>query len=406
MEQDDNRFQEREHPYSLVPEEAESENTGDAANGDDGYSLPLSAKAEGKDAPPLSAPAAPGKNGGKTYYRQPPREWRRIPQAEERIGVKSLTEGAMMAAVAVVLAVIAVYVPVLNLAALLLFPLPATVLVLRRGVKMGVLVTAVVFLLTLIFFGLAQSVALLLQCGLLGLFLGYCFRYGKGPLFTLAIATVIAAFGALANMALSLYVMGMPWQSIGDEIGMMVREYAAALQSVGGESLFTAGGMTAEEGVEYFTALMQKLLPAVFILSSMLMAMLCYLIYSKVLRRMRYHIPSLPPFSQWRMDWRFSWGVIAGLLCAWVGSQAHLPWLNTVGVNILYIFFPILLICGFSCVVWIWKKLRIHTFVLVILIIIWIQFFAYVCILLALIGAFDPLLDFRSRLNKQEEEKR
>ncbi len=404
MGQDDNRFQEREHPYSLVPEEEQQENIDDKKEQaqDDDYSLPLSAKYEQKESAPLFHP--PEKTE-KVYYRQPKVEWRNIPKSDGRIGVKALTEAAMMAAIAVVLAVVGAYIPILNVVGVILFPLPITILVLRRGVKIGVIDTIVIFMLTLMLLGIAQSVVLMIQGGLLGLFLGYCFRYEKTPLFSLAIATVIAAFGALVNVVLSLYVAGMPWEAISGQISMMVEEYVAILQSQGFESMLTAGGMTVEEYIEYTVGFMQKLLPAMFILASMFMAMLCYIIFSKVLRRLRYNIPQLPPFPLWRMDWRFTWGVIVGLLCSWAGTQLQWTWLNTIGVNILYIFFPILLVCGFSCVVWLWKKLRIHTFVLILLIFIGLQFFAYICILLAFIGAFDPILDFRSRLNKQEEEK-
>ena len=46
---------------------------------------------------------------------------------------RSLTEGGILAAVMVVLAVAAVYVPLLGILAVLLWPLPAAILIVRHG---------------------------------------------------------------------------------------------------------------------------------------------------------------------------------------------------------------------------------------------------------------------------------
>ncbi|MEG1537371.1 MAG: YybS family protein [Clostridiales bacterium] len=372
---------------------------------EDDYSLPLSAKKERE-----------AFERGENYHQQqeqytaappPPKEkeWKIIPEAEDKITVKALVEGAMMAAIAFVLALISVYIPLLNIVGILLFPLPMAILVLRHGVKMGTIGTVVVFVLTAVLLGIAQAFMLIIQGGVLGLFLGYCFRRRKGPLFSLGIATMIAAVGTVAGITLSVFVSGLPFSSLTSQIEVMVNQYVAIFQAQGMESALIPPGMTAKEFIILMTETMQRLLPAIMIIASMGMALLCYIIFSKILRRLRYDIPQLPPFPSWRIDWRFAWGLIVGLLCAWLGSRFSVMWLSNFGVNILYAFFPVLFICGLSLTVWLFKKLHFNMMVNILFIFLAMMFFNYVCMLLVLAGVFDPLVDFRSRLNKYMEGK-
>ena len=60
---------------------------------------------------------------------------------------RSLTESGILAAVLVVLAIVAVYVPILGIVAVLLWPLPVTVLIVRHGFRWGVMALAVASLL-------------------------------------------------------------------------------------------------------------------------------------------------------------------------------------------------------------------------------------------------------------------
>ncbi|MEG1997745.1 MAG: DUF2232 domain-containing protein, partial [Clostridiales bacterium] len=265
--------------------------------------------------------------------------------------------------------------------------------------------TVVVFVLTAVLLGIAQAFMLIIQGGVLGLFLGYCFRRRKGPLFSLGIATMIAAVGTVAGITLSVFVSGLPFSSLTSQIEVMVNQYVAIFQAQGMESALIPPGMTAKEFIILMTETMQRLLPAIMIIASMGMALLCYIIFSKILRRLRYDIPQLPPFPSWRIDWRFAWGLIVGLLCAWLGSRFSVMWLSNFGVNILYAFFPVLFICGLSLTVWLFKKLHFNMMVNILFIFLAMMFFNYVCMLLVLAGVFDPLVDFRSRLNKYMEGK-
>lgn len=382
---------------------------------DDDYSLPLSAYKDGKlidDDYSMSLSdhrTTENKQEKKEKNIIPPqpkeKQWRVIPDVEEKITTKALAEGAMLSAVAFVLAIISTYIPVLSIVGILLFPLPMAILVLRHGLRMGIIGTVVVFVLSAILLGLPQATLLIIEGGLLGLFLGYCFRHRRGPLFTLGIATLIAAIGMVVGLMFSVFVSGLSINILNTELETFVREYIAAFQAQGLENMLINSSMTVEEYTVYLITMTKKLLPAIMIIGSMGMVLVCYLVFVKILRRLRYDIPLLPPFHMWRIDWRFTWGLIIGLTCSWLGNQFVLTWLTTLGNNILYVFFPVLFTCGLSVIVWLTKAMRINMLIKILLLFLTIQFLPYVCFLLVMVGIIDPLFDFRGRLSKYMEGK-
>ena len=53
--------------------------------------------------------------------------------------VKSTTESGLLVAITVIMALIAVYMPIMGIAATMLWPLPIIVLIVRHGMKYGLL---------------------------------------------------------------------------------------------------------------------------------------------------------------------------------------------------------------------------------------------------------------------------
>ena len=151
------------------------------------------------------------------------------------------------------------------------------------------------------------------------------------------------------------------------------------------------------------TAWMIRLIPALLIIGSMVMAAVAYGVSAAVLRHLHYNIAKVPPFRDWRMDWRFSWGVIAGLAAALAGSHFAVPWLETLGWNILYVFCPVLLVCGLAFVIWMFKQPVYSPILKTVLILMMIFFFQATFFLLLFLAVFEPILDFRGRMTKAME---
>lgn len=385
--------------YSLPLSARREAPAGDAADEDD-YSLPLSARRE--------------TGWRQTYQREPepaavytpptapPAEYREVPD-DQGFTVRALVEGAMMVALTVLFGLISLYVPFFGIVGQLLYPLPMAVLVLRRGLKVGIVGTVAQFVLSIVIFGIAQASIMLVEFGMLGLFLGYCFRVKKKPLFTLGFATMIAAAGMVIGLLLSAFASGLPVMALFSELQKMIEltyTQMAEMAEAQGMAATMLQGLSAEEFVRQMMEMANRLIPAMLIISVMFMTMLNYIVSAKVLRRLRYDIPQLPKFALWRMDWRVAWGVIVGLALEFAGKQFSVSWLETLGSNVLWIFCPVLFVCGVSFVVWYVKNSGMNLAVKVIIIVMLLQFFSFALYFVMLLGVVEAIYDLRGRVSR------
>ena len=361
---------------------------------DDEVSLPLSARRESAASEVVPAPVSVRPAPPEPTYRE-------IPQGNKLTG-RGLLECLVMVGISLLLALVGFYVPVVNIIGLLLFPLPLAVLVFRNGLLTGCLGAVVLFGLSAVFWGIPTAATMIIEYGVLGIFMGFCFRRQKGPLFTMGFAIVIAACGTMVGLMLSLFVAGLPFSAMTDTLTQFFNDYFATLNNSGLDALIP-GGMTMDAFIQSLSELATKLVPALLIISSMVMAAVCYWVSSALLRHRHYAIPQMPPFRDWRMDWRFSWGVIAGLACTLAGKYFAISWLSILGMNILYVFCPVLLICGLAFVVWLFKQPIYSPFFKMLLILMMLFFMQVTFFVLMVLAVFEPIIDFRGRLEKAME---
>ena len=365
---------------------------------DDDYSLPLSHRRESE------RPYRPERRRA-TIPEKPPQQFRELPP-DEGFSVRALMEGAMMVALSLLLAVVGMYVPLISIVGLLLYPLPMAVLTLRRGVRLGVVGTVALLALSAVFFGIPQAVMMLLQYGALGVFLGWCLRSRRKPLFTLGISTLIAALGMAAAIGLSLLISGLPLSSLQDQGREMVDSVISVYQQYGRLDQLLPDGWTVEQYKAYMEDSMMKLLPAVMIIASSFMTLLCYLISTAILRRLNYDIPRLPKFREWRLDWRLSWGLIVGLALQLYGTHTGTEWASTVGISILYVFAPILLVGGFAFMFWYMDAMDTPLFMRGLMILMAVVLFVYLMWFYMALAVLDDLLDLRGRLTRLRDRRR
>lgn len=96
-------------------------------------------------------------------------------------------------------------------------------------------------------------------------------------------------------------------------------------------------------------------------------------------------------------------GVIAGLAFTLAGNYFEISWMNTLGWNILYVFCPVLLVCGLAFVVWLFKQPIYSPMLKTLLVLMMIFFFQATFFLLMVLAVFEPIIDFRGRLKKAME---
>ena len=312
-------------------------------------------------------------------------------------GARALAEGAMLTALALILAVISLYVPILNIIAPFLFPAPLALLVLRQGLKYGCLGAVSVFLLSAMLLGLPHAIFLFILYGFLGLFFGWCFRTRKKAVFSLLGGVLISCASIMLLLLFPYYITGVTLEQLREMLSEMFREYMLIAQQQGAATVM--GGMTVENMVESA----MKLLPSAMFLSAILLSFACYALLGRLLRRLGYDIGQLPPFREWRLDWRLLWLLIITLLASSLGGRLQNDLLIQIAANMLSAMVTIFLVYGLSTLIGIFWRLKVAVFVQVLAALFLIQLFSGGLLILA--GVFDPLFDFRGRLDKYSKKR-
>lgn len=318
------------------------------------------------------------------------------------LATKALTEGAIAASLATVLALIGYYIPPLSMIISLVWFIPIVVVIVRQNLKWGVMALVVTAFLLMILTHPIKGLLLVLQMGLVGLLYGYGFRekWPSGKIILLGGLVVVVS--TLLVLALTMLLLGVDlsgWQQeMWEQIDYTVQVYANL-------GLLDGGLMSEEELRAYMEGLLQliaMMIPGILIAGSLLTAAVNFLLLRLVLKRLGEKITPLPPFRQWQLPWYMVWGVIAALALLLAGDYYQQPHMRTIGMNILYIYFPVLLIAGLTVLAHFNYHLKVPKWLKIIVAVVMVFNLPLTAILITTVGLFDPLLNYRRIPKKQD----
>ena len=307
---------------------------------------------------------------------------------------RSLTEGAMLSAITVLLTIIGEYI---GLPALIV-PVPLTLLVYRHGIRLGIIMSVASALTASLVAGHVLSGVTIIIWGFLGIALGMALR----EKFSFA-KTMIVGIGAnLVITALNVFFYSLLFgKNMFEELLEMMLMSVEQAMSVG-QSL----GLTEEMLVQYERMLeMYPLffrwgLPALLLLSAVVMTYINLAVTRLVLKRMGDQIPWIAPFSEWRVPSYCSFGLILGVLLS--SAQGLVPqFVYIIGFNLMLLFFPMYLVIGLSIVWHFFNSKQVGKFVR-ILFVIFLFTFSPLSLIVTMLGVLDAGFDFRKLRTDRE----
>lgn len=316
-------------------------------------------------------------------------------QHQVSITTRALAEGAIMASIAGLLGIIGIYIPVLSLLTGLVWAIPIILLVMRHNLRLGFMGLLVSGGLISILAGPVQGVLLLVQLGGIGLLYGYCFKHRFHPVKTMLWGTVIAAISTAATIVLSAFIADLPIVQWITDMKMAFDEAINLYEKIGILDRILPPGSTPEQFKQSMHFMIDTFIPGAFVAGSMVAAFINYVIAGKVLRRLKYEIPELPPFREWHFPWYIIWGIILALGFLLAGKKYENQLIINISLNILYIYFPILLVSGLAVAVFYLHKYKLSPVVKGIIIFASLAYLNVVMMILLVIGLFDPLIDYR-----------
>lgn len=312
--------------------------------------------------------------------------------------VKSTTESGLLVAITVIMALIAVYMPVMGIAATMLWPLPIIVLIVRHGMKYGLLSIAAASVIMSACISPVSAVHMAAAFGPTSLALGYGFRQGLTASRILLYGLVASLAGVFLTAALTLALTGINPLAMSEQISAMKESAGAAFQ------LYETVGMDPDElqrtkdefmkSMDYITLL----LPVVLLLSGMLTAWLNFAVGGKVLRRLGHSVTTLPDLDDWHLPKALLYIFGFALVGLYWGSTREMELLQQASLNA----YVLCTLAGFIQGTAVLSKLtrnRLNRWIFWI-IIVFVFVNGTISQLVSIFGLFDILLDYRRRFSR------
>ena len=312
--------------------------------------------------------------------------------------ITPLTEGGLLAALTVVIAIASVYVPLVGPFIALLWPLPLAVLVLRHGMRQGFMAMLVAGAALAMLIEPMIALRLVAAYGPLGLMLGYGYRKGLSGLKLFPLAFLAAVAGELVVLGLIFAVFG------NNPFAMLMDGLKSAFDST--FALYEQAGMPAEEieagraQIDTGLLLMSQLGPLLIVLLGLLDAGVAFFFGGKILHRLGHEVPQLPPFADWRLPKAFAYLFGFAMVGLYWGGTRQIEWLYQAALNADMLALFAGLIQGLALMATVMNKLKVNGF--------WRWLF-YILILinglfaqiLAFTGLFDMVFDYRRRFSRR-----
>ena len=313
---------------------------------------------------------------------------------------RGLTEGAILAALTAVIATAGLVIPPV---AILLAPLPVMLLVIRWGLRTGVLATVVASLILLQIFGPLVALSVV-GFGPIGLALGWGVRHERGAAWTVLAGAAALYASTLASLGLAIAVLhqNVLTQFIQLQIEAM-RHSIALMERLGTppqniEPLrLLAEGQCGEHHCSpaLFAELVTNMSPVLLAFGALFWGYLCYTIGRSLLRRLGYQVPAVPPMLTWRLPRRLAASLV------WISGGLSLAglWVPELSSAVMSAVIVNLFVFGFLgtlvAVTWMNKR-QVPTLLQVSILVLVIGSQSYLAFLaLAVFGMLDTWHDYR-----------
>lgn len=267
---------------------------------------------------------------------------------------RSITEGAMLSAITVILTIIGEYV---GLPALII-PVPLTLLVIRHGYKLGITMSFASALVASLIAGHVLSGVTIVIWGFLGIALGMAIRENFS--FPKTMGVGIAANLVVIALNVLFYSLIFGTNMFSDMAEMMDTTLDQAL------AIYQSMGITPEMLAQLenmrtsFALLIDWGLPGLLLASAVVLSFINLALVRLVLRRMGTQIPWVKPFTQWRLPGGLVLLFLVSLLLLGTGQVAS-GLLARVGLNLMLILLPAYLVVGVGIAWFFFDRWKIPT---------------------------------------------
>lgn len=306
--------------------------------------------------------------------------------------VRPMVEGGILSAVAIIFALISVYIPFIGAFVNLIWPVPIILLGVRHGYKWSLMATVVAGILIAILLHPLHAVGVAIGFGLTGIVLGHCFRKGYSPVTSVLLGSVASLISKIIVLSISAVVLDI--NPLADHTEAMAKAVEQAINLYRNFGLKEAELAQMSESMKGMLSMMKMILPAGFAMASVVDTYLNFLVARAVLRKLGHHIGAFPAFSVWSFSPKILYAFIISMLCMYWGKSRDLEMVASAGLNLQVISSMLLMVQGISVAFFYAAKYEVPKIIRWIFVTIAFTN-GFIMQATVFVGAFDIAMDFR-----------
>jgi uncharacterized protein YybS (DUF2232 family) len=320
------------------------------------------------------------------------------------MSIAALTDGGKAVALSVVLGGVLAFVPFVSIAAVPAMPVPAAFVTSRHGFIPGMLASLAAGLICTVFAGPFAGL-LVTMLAIVGAVSGIALRAGM-PLTKLFL--LVAAMFLISLVTWSAVLLASAGLSPGGAIQQMVDQAVEPVSQV-----YADLGMDQQsiddtiQRFRDFAAVLPYLLPALLLVSSLLLSGATVALSKQVFHRLKQPFPDGFSFRQFRLHFVFAYGMIVGLLLELIspyieGSAGEA--VNLTGVNLLILMELLFFVQGIAIAYYFMRGFKLAR-PWRILVYVTMTALQILFSLVSWLGLFDTWIDYRRRFGKKKTPK-
>jgi uncharacterized protein YybS (DUF2232 family) len=294
----------------------------------------------------------------------------------------------------VILVLMALYVPALQVVAILLFPLPVALVVRRHYLVTALWVLLAVSIVAFLMFGHILAVlSFVMEAGVIGIVMGLLFKNSVSPGRSLKILVVLSVVIAISLLLFAFIVDGTNPFDIDRRLFGDINEINQWYRDTG--MLSAEEQQMMREQIESLIDLMVVLIPGSLVIWAAIKTSISYFMARRMFSRLGYEVKVMPPFREWQYPWYTVWGIIMGLVFLLVGDEWNLTLVSNIGKNVLYIMLFFFMVAGISVLIYLLTKWKTSNFIKAVIVFFIFLYWPMGIGLLLILGVLDPFLNLR-----------
>lgn len=312
--------------------------------------------------------------------------------------ITPLTESGLLSALTVILALAAVYLPVIGMVAALVWALPVIVLVVRHGLRWGIMAVLVSGVIMALLIEPLLSLRMVISFAPTGLMLGVAFRRHWSGARTFGSALLVSIAAKLLSLGLLFLLTSVNPLTL--EMNALQGSFDQSFAVYEQMGMDPAALEKSRADIANAMEFLSLLLPFVVAIMGLLDVAVGYLVGCRVLKRLGHDVPELPPFSEWHMPLVFLYIFGFALVGIYWGGSRDIKWLYQAALNLNMVAMFAGIVQGLSLMSYVLLRFRVRRAMRLALYVL-VLMAGPLSQVLAFTGLFDIIFDYRRRFGRR-----